>query len=82
MVLPYLKGFINKESFHIISGFICIVLYFHLKSIVISWLDLQQLVSELFLGHKSGDFFYFLQGFGGGDFAGQICTFWCKICKI
>ena len=32
-------------------------------------LDLQQVVSEHFLGHKSGDFFYFyfLHGFGGGE---------------
>ena len=36
MVLPYLKGLINKESFHIISGFICIILYFLIRSII-SW---------------------------------------------
>ena len=30
----YLKGLINKEEFHIISGIICIVLYFHIRSII------------------------------------------------
>ena len=55
MVLPYLKGLINKESFLSISILLFIGLF--LLS-YISGLDLQQVVSEHFLGHKSGEFFF------------------------
>jgi len=84
MVLPYLKGLINKEAFHIISGFICIVLYFYIRSIIFlgyiynKWYQsYNKWYQSTFLGTKVENFFYyFLQGFLGGEFADQICMFW------
>ena len=89
MVLPYLKGLIIKKHFYLISWVYLnyLILSCHIYNIfgvdiqqVV--LELQQVVSEHFLGHKSGDFFSFLQGFKGGEFADQICKFWFKIFKI
>jgi len=49
----------------------------------ISGLDLQQVVSEHFLGHKSGEFlFYFLQEFWSGEFLDLIYMFSCNIYRI
>ena len=56
MLFPYLKGLINKEAF--ISIYILLFLGLFPLSYMFG-LDLQQLVSEHFLGHKSGDFFFY-----------------------
>lgn len=78
MVLPYHKGLIIKKHFYLFLGLFALS-YIFLSDLYHFGLELQQVVSEHFLGHKSGEFFSFLQGFKGGEFADQICTFWFKI---
>ena len=58
MVLPYHKGLIIKNHFYLISWVYLHNLTFSYQIYNISGLDLQQVVSEHFLGHKSGDFFF------------------------
>ena len=75
MVFPYLKGLINTVNhFYLYSdliflGFICIVLYFHIRSITSG-------IRALFWAQKWRIFINFLQDFGGGEFVDQICMFW------
>ena len=75
MVLPYLKGLINKVNhFYLYSDLVISWVYWHY--LIFSYQIYNKWYQSTFLGTKVENFFIFLQGFLGGEFADQICMFW------
>jgi len=65
MVFPYLKGLINKVSFHLVSGFTCIVLYFYIRSIIFWVRSTTSGIRALSWAQKWRIFFYIFAGIFG-----------------